>query len=143
VIACSGFNCSADIIEAQGKKEAGNGIYLILPFIKVYERFVFGKYAANTALDGFASTAAKVMILHSQDDSMVPIQYGHDKYYAEYKDDPRFSFIRFEDKGHSYFNADTTYKDAFNADLDKWQKNLEYDPTNPENSERFILDKMQ
>lgn len=67
VIACSGFNCSADIIEAQGKKEAGNGIYLILPFIKVYERFVFGKYAANTALDGFASTAAKVMILHSQD----------------------------------------------------------------------------
>jgi len=142
VIACSGFNSSADIIEAQGKKEVGNGIYLILPFVKAYEHIIFGKYAANTAMEGFASTAAKVMILHSRDDSMVPIQYGYDKYYAEYKDDPRFSFIRFEDKGHDYFNAGTTYMDEFNVDFDKWRENLEYDPTDPENSERFIQDKM-
>ena len=107
VIACSGFNSSSDMFEAEGKKQAGNGIYLILPFVKLHERMKYGGYALNTALDGFSESDAAVMILHSFDDEVVPAEYGYDIYYEKYKDDSRFRFIHFEDKGHNYFNDDT------------------------------------
>ena len=38
VIACSGFNASPNLFEAEGKKQVGNGIYLMLPFVKLHER---------------------------------------------------------------------------------------------------------
>ena len=42
------------MFEAEGKKQAGNGIYLILPFVKLHERMKYGGYASNTAMDGFS-----------------------------------------------------------------------------------------
>lgn len=140
VIACSGFNSSLDLLESKGEKQIGAGIYLMLPFVKLHERIKYGGYASNTAMDGFAKSDAAVMILHSFDDEVVPAEYGYDIYYEKYKDDSRFSFIRFEDKGHSYFN-DETYTDEFNAEFDKWLETLDYDYNASENKEQFIKDK--
>ena len=143
VIECSGCNSSVDMFEAGGKPQAGNLIYTMTPFVKSYEKAKFGKYAKSSALNGFAASDAAVMVVHSADDKVIPMQYGYDKYYAKYADDPRFTFIRFEDKGHDSIlnDPDNTYKDEFNAGFDKWCETLDYDYNADENKERFAEDK--
>ncbi len=143
VIECSGFNSSPDMFESGGKDVAGNVIYAMRPCISIYEHIKYGKYAENTAMDGFDSTDAPVMIVHSADDGVIGIEYGLDKYYKKYAEDPRFTFIRFEDRGHNdiFNDPDNTYKDEFNADFDKWLETLDYDYLAKENMERFKADK--
>ena len=141
VISCSGFNTSADMFEAEGQKEAGDGIALFMPFVKLHERIRYGKYASNSAMDGFAATDAAVLILHSADDSMVPVGIGYDVYYAGYGNDPRFTFIRPEDRGHNYVYDDMGYINEFNAGFDQWLETLDYDYHAKENTERFAADK--
>ena len=143
VIECSGFNSSSDMFESGGKSQAGDVIYAMTPFIKIHERFKYGKYASSTAMDGFEKTDASILVLHSADDNVIGIEYGYDKYYEKYKDDPRFTFIRFEDRGHNgvFNDPDNTYKDEFNAEFDKWLESLDYDYNAEENEERFKQDK--
>ena len=143
VIECSGFNKSSDMFESGGKSQAGDIIYAMTPFIRIHELIKYGKYASNTAMDGFAATDAAIMIVHSADDDVIGIEYGYDKYYKKYKDDSRFTFIRFEDRGHNeiFNNPANTYKDEFNAEFDKWLETLDYDYEAKENKERFKEDK--
>ena len=143
VIECSGFDRSSDMFESGGKSQAGGVIYTMTPFIRIYERFKYGKYAANTAMDGFDAADAFVMIVHSADDDVIGIEYGCDKYYKKYKDDTRFTFIRFEDRGHNeiFNDPENTYKDEFNAAFDQWLGTLDYDYKSEENRDRFIKEK--
>ena len=143
VIACSGFNRSSDMFESGGKSQAGNVIYAMTPFVRIYERLKYGKYASNTAMDGFQSTDASVMIVHSADDEVIGIEYGYDKYYKKYKDDARFTFLRFENRGHSeiLIDPDDTYKDKFNAGFNEWLETLGYDYRAAENKDRFAAEK--
>ena len=143
VIECCGFNRSSDMFESGGKSQAGDVIYAMTPFIRIHELFKFGKYSTNTAMDGFDSTDADVMIVHSADDSVIEIQYGLDKYAPKYKDDPRFVFVRFEDKGHNSIlnDPDNTYADEIDAEFADWLETLDYDYRASENKDRFIKDK--
>ena len=143
VIAACGTNSSSDFFELGGKDEAGNFIDVMMPFIKIHEWINFGKYARNTAMDGFKSSDASILVAHSEDDKNVPIQYGYDLYYEKYKNNPRFTFIRFKDRGHSYFfdDRDNTYKEEFDHALEKWAQSLDYDSKAEENKERFMKDK--
>ena len=145
VIACCGANSSSNIFEVGGKKEAGNRIYAMMPFVKIHEWMKYGKYATNTAMDGFKASDAAILIAHSEDDETVPIQYGYDLYYQKYKSDPRFTFLRFQDKGHSYFFDDknNTYRQEFNSTFKKWADTLDYDYKAEENKQRFMKDKAQ
>lgn len=140
-VECAGFDRSLDMIEAQGKKLAGNGVYLLLPFIKLHESIKFGEYAQAGSMKGFADSDTPVMAVHSADDDTVPIEYGYDIYYEKYSDDPRFDFVRFEDSGHNYVYCDLTYVNEFNAGFDKWLETLDYDHNAEENKERFAEDK--
>ena len=105
--------------------------------------FLGGKYASSTAMDGLEKTDASILVLHSADDNVIGIEYGYDRYYEKYKDDPRFTFIRFEDRGHNevFNDPDNTYIDEFNAEFDKWLGSLDYDYNAEENKERFKQDK--
>lgn len=143
VIECSGFSRSSDMFEIEGKRQAGYGIYAMLPFVKLHEQIKFGKYAVNTAMDGFAASTAPVMIVHSTDDSVVPVSYGYDLYYEKYKDDLRFVFVRYEDKGHNYIFNDLNYIHEFNADYDKWRDALDYDFKAEENTERYQTERAE
>ena len=145
VIECSGFDRSSDMFESGGKSQAGEVIYAMTPFIRIYERIKYGKYASDTAIDGFRASDASVMIVHSADDSVIGIEYGLDKYYEIFKDDPRFTFLRFEDRGHNDILNDPadTYVDEFNAAGDKWLETLDYDYTAEENRDRFVSDKAE
>lgn len=107
VIECSGPCSSSDLVEGGGVKAVGPVVHVLMPVIKVYERAKFGEYATNSGLDGFAATDAEIMVIHSDDDDVVPIEYGYDNYYEYYHDDPRFTFIRLTGKGHnSFLNVD-------------------------------------
>lgn len=143
VVSCCGSNSSSDIFEAGGRAEAGNAIVAMLPFVKLHEWMKYGKYATNTAMDGFEASDAAILIAHSEDDEMVPIEKSYDLYYEKYQDDPRFTFLRFKDRGHSDFFVDArdSYKDEFNAKFDEWAASLGYDHKAEENKERFAKDK--
>ena len=143
VIECSGFNRSSDMFESGGASQAGPVIYAMTPFVRIHEYLKFGEYATNTAMDGFESTDAAVMLVHSADDNVIGINYGLDKYYEKYKDDARFTFIRFEDKGHNDILNDPsdTYREELDAVYAEWLKTLDYDPDAKENKDRFREDK--
>ena len=143
VIACSGFDRASDMFESGGKSTAGGLIYSMTPFIRAYEYIKYGEYASNTAMDGFEATDAPIMIVHSADDSVIGIEYGLDKYYEKFKDDPRFTFIRFENRGHNgiYNDQNNTYADELNDGFDQWLETLDYDYNAEENKDRFIKDR--
>ena len=100
VICLAGFNSSLQIIEDQGRKMLGSVVSFILPHFSLYESLKFGKYASYCALDGFANTDAKIMIVQSADDEIVPSRFGYDQYIARYGSDDRFTFVQYTDRGH-------------------------------------------
>ena len=117
VVMVAGFNKSMDIIEEEGKKIAGDGISVLLPYISLYERIKFGKYAAYNCIDGFENTDAGVMIIHSADDEMISQEKSFDVFYEQYKNNPRFHFVKYENRGHDYvYYSDRSreYKEEFN-----------------------------
>ena len=141
VIECCGFNKSSDMFEDHGKAQAGDAIYGMLPFVKLHEYIKFGKYSTNSALDGFAASDADVMVVHSEDDGVVPVQYGYNLYYEKYRNDDRFTFVHYEDRGHNHIFNDTTYIDEFNKHFDEFIETLDYDYKLEENKEKFAEDK--
>lgn len=143
VIECCGCNRSTDLFELGGKAMAGDAIYTMMPFVRFHEWTRYGKYATNTAMDGFEASETPVMVAHSEDDEVVPVQYGYNLYYEKYKGDPRFVFLHFEDKGHNDFfvDSDDKYKDEFDSKLDTWLETLSYDYKAEENNARLSEDK--
>ncbi|MBO4508528.1 MAG: alpha/beta fold hydrolase [Spirochaetaceae bacterium] len=144
VIECSGFNKSSDMFESEGKNQAGNFIYVMLPFVKLHEFIKYGKYATNTAMDGFAASNVPVMIVHSEDDTIVPIEYGYNIYYDKYKDDSRFTFVHLETNGHNHVFASKAYDDyitELNANCKKWFESRDYDYNASENRDRYLADR--
>ncbi len=146
VVSFAGFDKSSDLIYSQGKAMAGEAVTMIIPFVNLYERITFGEYAEGSASEAFEATEAKVMVFHSSDDTTVPMEYGYDIWYEKYKDDPRFTFVPFTDKGHSAIMQSEEakeYIDSFNAEFAEWAETLGYDYAVEENKEQFIKDKAE
>ena len=40
--------------------------------------------------------------MHSTDDNIIDMDYGYNKYYKEFKDDSRFTFVKYENKKHGF-----------------------------------------
>lgn len=116
----AGFNESEDMLISKSLPYAGVFTYLSLPYLELYEFLKFGgEYVNITAIEEMGKTDAGVMILHSKDDETVPMQYGYDKFYAEYSDDERFEFRVFENKGHNfiyYSDAAIAYREQLETD---------------------------
>lgn len=108
-IIVSGFNESEDLLTHYGRKYTGNMPPFLLPYMQLYEQLKFGgEYTELTALGGMSSCDAKIMIIHSKDDTTVPPEYGYDKFYLAFEGNERFEFVLYEDRGHSYL----LYSDA-------------------------------
>ena len=114
VAAVSGFNSTTGLYNADFK---GNFMMVMIPYATLLEKIRFGKYADYTAMDGFDSTQAGIMIIHSQDDANVPISTGYDLYYPKYKDDSRFVFKHYDNRQHLYI----FYTDAARAYIADYQ----------------------
>jgi len=102
VVAVAGFNRSSDLIKVQGGQMIGGAIDFLMPYVNSIEKIKFGDYATATAMSGFENSDAGVFILHSAADTVVPIEYGYDIYYEKYSNNPRFKFVKDENKGHNF-----------------------------------------
>ena len=127
IISVSGFNQSLDMLETEGRNIAGDAIDFVLPYFKDYEEETFGAYAYMNGLQSLTLTNAPVMIIHSADDEVVPIEISYDRYYEKFKDNERFTFIRYEDKGHNRIlnSADAiAYREEYNKKGDEWLRSI-------------------
>ena len=143
VVSFAGFDKSTDLIYSQGKDMAGDAVDMVMPFMNIHEALTFGEYAKNTASKAFEATQTKVMVLHSSDDTTVPMEYGYDIWYEKYKNDSRFTFIPFTDKGHSAIMQSEEareYQKEFQAKGEAWKEALGYDTEAEENKERYKED---
>lgn len=122
VAALSGFNHSSDLVKAQGNEMVGGVVNILMPYINIWERIKFDKYASNTAMDGFEASDATVLIGHSADDTTVPKKYGYDIYYAAYEKDARFRFVLFENNGHDTFYYTDDYREYYGGLAEKWSE---------------------
>jgi hypothetical protein len=141
VIECAGCNASSDIFQLGAEEVLGDFACVMMPCVKIHEALHYGKYATQTAINGFDNSEAAVMCVHSDSDQVVGAKYGYDKYIAKYKDDPRFTFLVLEGRDHNYMFDDNTYREAFNEEFKKWAETLDYDPELKENYDRFVKDK--
>ncbi len=99
----AGFNESAEMCITEFGGMLGEyrwAAKLMQPCVEIYERMLFGKYAAVSAMSGFRKSDAAVMVVHGGRDQTVPITIGYDTFYKKYGDDPRFRFVRIENRGH-------------------------------------------
>ena len=110
VVSAAGWNKSMDLIGHFAYEVAGNASKLALPFAARHERSLFGEaYTSCSAMDGFAASDCNVMIIHGQQDDVVPITIGYETYYAQYGTDPRFEFKKYPDRDHAILdNLDET-----------------------------------
>jgi len=105
-VLASGFNKSSDMIDDEGRGQAGFAANLILPYIKLIDGLKFGKYASMSCINGFENTDAGIMIIHSEDDTEI----SYEKQFVRFKElfggDPRFVFVDYKNKGHNaIFNS--------------------------------------
>ena len=117
IISVSGFNASLDMIEDVGRDMAGDAIDFVMPLFEELEKERFGDYAAMNALESLEQSTADVLIYHSADDDVVPIEISYDRYYEKFADNERFTFVRFEDKGHNAIlisEAAMEYRNEYN-----------------------------
>ena len=142
VVSLAGFNKSSDLIKSKGEQYVGNIVDILMPYINIYEKLKFGNYVTNTSMDGFEKTNSKVMVVHSENDDMVEKKYGYDKYYEQYKDSPRFTFISYKDKGHHLlYYADETieYKNKFDDDFEECFANSD---STQEEKDKYITENL-
>ncbi len=102
VVSVSGFDTSAALLKQYAQVHMGKAATLLMPYISLYERICWGKYAKTSACEGFANSDAKVMVIHSSDDPTVYAENGYDRYYDRFSDDNRFVFKMYSDRGHAY-----------------------------------------
>jgi dienelactone hydrolase len=117
VVMGAGFNTSIDIIEEEGRRQAGVAIDFVLPYLSLIEKIKFGKYSSYTCIDGFENSNAGVMLIHSADDEMISFEDQFMMFSGIYQNNPRFDFVRYEDRGHN---------NIFSSD-DSRQANIEYE----------------
>ena len=141
----SGFNESEDMLLWHSKKYVGAFAEVLFSYVELYERVKFGKELSSlSAIDGLKSTDAQIMIVHSKDDKTVPIEYGYDKFYAQFANNERFEFVLYEDKGHSYlfYSEDSyEYREQINEAYLEYLSKIGEEPSE-ENKSAFMLESL-
>ncbi len=123
----AGFNESLDMLETAGRDIAGDAIDFILPYFEEYENETFGEYASMSILESLEVTESAVMFIHSTDDSTIPIENSFDRFFEQFGDNERFTFIRFEDRGHSYLFCSEErrkYVEEYNVAADAYSQSV-------------------
>ena len=120
VCSISGFINANDLMVSSAKKKVGSFLTnASKPYLDLYERFIFGSKKNLNGLDGLKSSECKCLIIHSSDDRLIETKYGYDKYYNEFKDDPRFSFKLYTNRQHGYIFLNDEARNMVNAYMDE------------------------
>lgn len=143
----SGCNESEDLLISSSTQRVGKIAKLFIPAVTKYEKLKFGeKYTSISAISGMKASNAKIMVIHSKDDTQVPVEYGYDKFYSEFKNNPRFEFVLYENRGHNYlfFSDDASnYREKINKQYKEYVEvnGKEYSASTKEEFMNKFLDK--
>lgn len=152
VIMAAGFDSSADIIGYQGRQIAGDAGEFILPYMLDIEKEKFGEYASASCTEGFESSEARVMLIHSRDDEMIPYGDSFGVFQEKFGGNPRFEFVSLENRGHNYIwyaDSVTEYREIFNSEFDEYMESAggftpehkaEYLKEHLDKKQRYALD---
>lgn len=125
LIAFSGFNSATTIFKANGERFAGEQANDFMVYVDTYEKLLFGNICQRTAVESFKESNAKIVIVHSEDDSTVPIEAGFKLYKKAFKGDKRFKFVKFKNQGHGtvfYTPKGKAYHDKINNEFERYVK---------------------
>ncbi len=100
VVNFAGFDLPSDITRARGEVFLGPFVYVLSPYMTLYERIKFGDYAELSALEGYKASSCPVMILHGALDETVPPENGYMIFERELGENDRFTFRYFENRDH-------------------------------------------
>lgn len=123
----SGFNESLDMLETEGRNIVGNIIDFVLPILKKYEEKTFGEYASMSILNSLEATDVPALFVHSEDDGMIPIEISFDRYFEKFSGNNRFSFVRYEERGHNYIFCSENrrkYVEEYNVGADAYEESM-------------------
>ncbi len=124
-VGCCGFNTSLDMLKCYSTAFSGKIGLLIIPFAALYERIKFGRYSAASGSYGVLNSNARVMLIHSKDDTVVPYKHSvaaHVKPFIE--PDGRVVVKLYNDCGHNVFRSDASiaYRSEIVAEQMKLRK---------------------
>ncbi len=116
----AGFNESEDMLLFQSQKYVGALANVLLPYVELYEKIKFGsEYTSISAISGMSDSGASILLVQSSDDTIVPSEYGYEKFYKSFKSDERFEFILYKKRGHTdllYSEDAIKYREALGRD---------------------------
>lgn len=148
----AGFNSSIDMLESEGRNIAGSVIDFVLPAFEKLEKELFGEIASMSILESVESVDVPVMFIHCADDRMIPISTSFDRYYEKFSNDSKYSFVKFEDRGHNYLcfsDEARNYRNEYNQACNLYAQSVEevtnemwfsYDSKNFDTKRAFQLD---
>ncbi len=110
IVTLAAFWKNINVIEDIAAYYVGDVITLLVPYLTLYERFLFGDNAKLNAISGLENTTAPVLMIHSEDD--VVVRYDRNfLYFQEYfNQNPRFTFRSYEDAGHKLSINNSSYQ---------------------------------
>lgn len=100
IVSIAGFYRNINVIEDIAKYYVGDIITLLVPYLSLYEKMLFGEYSKLNAIDGLLSTNAPVLMLHSKEDVIVSFESNFLKFKEVFSEDSRFTFKEYENAGH-------------------------------------------
>ncbi len=124
-VGCCGFDTSLDMLKCYSTTFSGKIGLLIIPFAALYERIKFGRYSVISGSYGVLNSNARVMLIHSKDDMVVPYKCSvaaHVKPFIE--SNGRVNVKLYSNRGHNVFRSDASivYRSKITTELMKLRK---------------------
>lgn len=100
IVSLAGFYRNINVIDDILSSHIGYASKLLIPYLTVYEKMIFGDFANLNGIDGLRSSSGDVLLIHSKDDDVVLYDNNFEIYKETFEDDERFKFVEYNDAGH-------------------------------------------
>lgn len=128
IITLAAFWRNINVIDDIASYYVGNVMSLLVPYLTVYEWFLFGADSQLNGIDGLAASTAPVLMIHSKDDVIVRYDNNFLYYQEAFAHDPRFTFSTYETAGHTLSLA----QDSYDKIHDISHHQMGHEPDSPE-----------
>ncbi len=98
----AGFNASENMLQSYSQKYVGPVVYVLLPYVELYEMIKFGRFGNASIVRGCLQSGTSVTYVQALDDARVdPEKFGLRYLQKELSEDEDVTFIELESGGHT------------------------------------------